>query len=380
MVLSAVDSLEDNIQESFKQLGDDVVYISKMPWGESPHEGNYWKYMRRPEFSFSDYQTIKRRVKTAGLSTFTVFIGAGNVEYSKTNASNVFFIGITEDYKDMFGLKFSKGRYFTPAEFYKGSNHIVIGADVATTLFPNNENPIGKYIKVKGQKLQIIGVLEKEGKDLINPLNFDGSGIITYNTARKYVNLKKAGFNSGRTSISVKCKKGVRLETMKVELTGVLRASRLLKPKEKDNFELNTLSIVSQIFENIFGIIRIAGYIIGLFAIIVGGFSVANIMFVSVKERTRLIGIKKALGAKNFVILMEFLVESVILCLIGGGVGLLLVYLGAEMATNIAEYEIYLSIQNALRGLFIATASGIVAGFIPAYRASQMVPVEAIRA
>lgn len=380
MVLSAVDSLEANIQDSFKQLGDDVVYISKMPWGEPPHKGDFWKYQRRPETDYRDYEVIMEQTQTADIATFTVFIGNGTAESKTSNASNVFFIGVTNHYKDMFGLKFSKGRYFTPAEFYKGTNHIIIGYDVAETLFRPSEDPIGKYIKVKGQRLQIIGVLEKEGKDLINPLDFDGAGLIPYNTTRKYINLKKAGFNRGRTSISVKAKKGVRLETLQAELTGVLRAKRLLKPVEDDNFSLNTLSIVSQIFEDVFGIIRIAGYIIGLFAIIVGGFSVANIMFVSVTERTRLIGIKKALGAKNYVILMEFLVESIILCLIGGVVGLIFVILGAQAATSIAEYEIFLSAGNAMRGLFIASASGVVAGIIPAYRASQMVPVDAIRA
>lgn len=380
MVLSAVDSLEANIQDSFKQLGDDVVYISKMPWGEPPQEGNFWKYQRRPETDYRDYEVIREQAQTADIATFTVFIGNGTAESKTSNASNVFFIGVTDHYKDMFGLKFSKGRYFTPAEFYKGTNHIIIGADVAQTLFRPSEDPIGKYVKVKGQRLQVIGVLEKEGKDLINPLDFDGAGLIPYNTTRKYINLKKAGFNRGRTSISVKAKKGVRLETLQAELTGVLRAKRLLKPVEEDNFALNTLSIVSALFENVFGIIRIAGYIIGLFAIIVGGFSVANIMFVSVTERTRLIGIKKALGAKNYVILMEFLVESIILCLIGGLVGLIFVMLGAEAATSIAEYEIFLSPGNAMRGLFIASASGVVAGIIPAYRASQMVPVDAIRA
>lgn len=380
MVLSAVDSLEANIQESFKQLGDDVVYISKMPWGEDPQQGNFWKYQRRPEFSYRDFEEIQEKVQSSSISTFTVFIGGSTVEHHTSNASNVFLVGVTPDYKDMFGLAFYKGRYFSPSEFHRGSNQIVIGYDVAQTLFRPTEDPIGKYIKVKGQRLQIIGVLEKEGKDLINPLNFDDAAILPYNTARKYVNLKKAGFNMGRTSISVKAKKGVRVETLQAELTGVLRGSRMLKPTEENNFELNTLSIVSQIFENIFGVIRIAGYIIGFFAIIVGGFSVANIMFVSVTERTRLIGVKKALGAKNYVILMEFLVEAIILCLIGGVIGLAFVMLGAEAATRVAEYNIYLSPGNALRGLFIASASGIVAGIIPAYRASQMVPVDAIRA
>lgn len=379
MVFSAVDSLEANIKGSFEQLGDDVVYISTMPWGEDPRE-NYWKYKRRPEPNYEDFKAIRRKTNTAEMATFTIFIGPGTAELTETNASNVFFIGVTEDYKDMFGLEFYKGRYFTPAEFFRGSDQIVIGYEVAQTLFPNGEDPIGKMLKVKGQRLQIIGVLAKEGKDLINPLNFDEAGLITYNTARKYVNLKKAGQNRGRTSMAVKARDGVRLETLKAELTGILRTQRRLKPVEDNNFELNTLSIVSQLFENIFGVIRFAGFFIGIFAIIVGGFSVANIMFVSVKERTRLIGIKKALGAKQYVILMEFLVESIILCLIGGMVGLILVILAAKAATSIAEYEIFLSAYNAFLGLSIATASGVLAGIIPAYRASKMVPVEAIRA
>jgi putative ABC transport system permease protein len=380
MVLSAVDSLEANIQQSFQQLGDDVVYVSKIPWGESPEEGNFWKYQRRPEADYQDFEAIQRKVKTAEKATFTVFIGSASAESTTNTASGLFFLGVTPDYRDLFGLEFYKGRFFTTAEFYKGTNQIVLGYDAAKALERPGESILGQYIKVKGQRLQVIGVLEKEGKDLINPLNFDDAGIIPYNTARKYINLKKAGFNRGRTSISVKAKQGVRLETLKAELTGVLRSRRRLKPIEEDNFALNTLSIVSQLFDSVFGIIRLAGYMIGFFAIVVGGFSVANIMFVSVKERTRLIGIKKALGAKNYVILMEFLVESIILCLIGGIVGLFFVVLGAELATRVAEYEIFLSPYNALQGLFIATASGVVAGIIPAYRASKMVPVEAIRA
>ncbi len=351
MVLSAVDSLEANIQESFQQLGDDVVYVSKIPWGESPEEGNFWKYQRRPEANYQDYLAIQEKVKTAQKATFTVFMGGVAAESKTNTASGLFFLGVTQDYRDMFGLEFHKGRFFTAAEFYRGSNQIVLGYDAAKTLARSGENLIGKYIKIKGQRLQVIGILEKEGKDLINPLNFDEAGIIPYNTARKFINLKKAGFNNGRTSISVKAKEGVRLETLQAELTGVLRSQRRLKPIEESNFALNTLSIVSQLFESVFGIIRWAGGFIGLFAIIVGGFSVANIMFVSVKERTRLIGIKKALGAKNYVILMEFLVESIILCLIGGVIGLFFVVLGAELATRIAEYNIFLSIRNALFGL-----------------------------
>lgn len=377
MVFSAVDSLEANIKNSFNKLGDDVVYISTMPWGEDPRE-NFWKYMRRPQPSFSDFQMINKKSKTARFATFTVFIGSKNVEYTKTNASNVFLIGVTKKYNEMFGLQFEQGRYFNQTEFDDGSSKLILGFEVATTLFPEG-NSIGKYVKIKGHKFQIIGVLEKTGKDLINPLNFDDAAIIPYTTTQKYVNLRKVQFSQGRTSLSVKAKEGVDMENMNAELTSLLRAKRRLKPKEENNFEMNSLSILSNIFDNIFGVIRIAGLFIGIFAMLVGGFSVANIMFVSVKERTKLIGIKKALGAKQFVILLEFLIESIILCIIGGIIGLLLVIMASYFATTWFEYEIFLSVNNAIWGLLISTLAGVISGIVPAYQASKMVPVEAIR-
>jgi putative ABC transport system permease protein len=377
MVFSAVDSLEWSIRKSFEKLGDDVVYVSTMPWGEDPRE-NFWKYMRRPEPSQSDFQALHTRLNTASKVSYTIFMGGGNVEYTKSTASNVFFMGVTEDYKDMYGLQFEQGRYFTANEFFKGLNVVLIGHTVAETLFPN-ENPIGKLIKYKGQSLQVVGVLKKEGKSLINPINFDNAALMPYLSTGKFLNSNRSEFNRGRTSITVKAEAGIPLERLKDEITLVLRSNRRLKPVEENNFELNTLSILSGLLTNIFGVIRIAGLLIGIFSIIVGVFSVANIMFVSVKERTHLIGIKKALGAQRYAILLEFLVESIILCLIGGLLGLLFVYLAAVAATAIFEFEIFLSSKNIIQGIVIATISGVIAGIIPANQAAKMDPVEAMR-
>ena len=379
MVFSAVDSLEASIKESFQELGDDVVYVNTMPWGEDPSE-NLWKYERRPEPNFADYEAIRQRVNTASLVSFTVFLGPSTVDYIRGEAGNVFMLGVSEDYRDMFSLKFQKGRYFSPTEFYRGSNQVIIGHNVCEALFLPTEDPIGKVVKIKGQRMQIVGVLAKEGKDLLNPINFDQAAIIPYVTTAKFINLRAAGQTKGRTSISVKAAEGVSLEALKSEITAVVRARRRLRPMEESNFELNTLSILSGILENIFVVIRAAGFLIGIFSIIVGGFSVANIMFVSVKERTPLIGVKKALGAKQYVILMEFLIESVILCLIGGAVGLVFVYLAAAAATSIFEFNIFLSLGNIIFGLSISTVTGIVAGMVPAYMASRLDPVEAMRA
>lgn len=378
MVFSAVDSLEASIKESFDELGDDVVYVNTMPWGEDPRE-NLWKYERRPEPDYNDFSAIRQRVSAASLVSFSVFLGPSTVDYARGEASNVFMMGVTEDYRDMFSLEFEHGRYFSPTEFYRGANQVVIGHGVAAAIFLPSEEPIGKTIKIKGQRLQVVGVLKKEGKDLLNPINFDQVAIIPYITSSKFLNLRAAGQTKGRTSISVKAAPNVSLEALKSQITAVVRARRRLRPSEENNFELNTLSILSGILENIFVVIRAAGLLIGIFSIIVGGFSVANIMFVSVKERTNLIGVKKALGAKQYAILLEFLIESVILCLIGGAFGLLLVYLAALAATAIFEFHIFLSLSNIIVGVSISTLTGVIAGMVPAYMASRLDPVEAMR-
>ncbi len=379
MVFSAVDSLEASIKKSFEELGDDVVYVNTMPWGEDPRE-NLWKYERRPEPNYADYKAIRQRVRGVSKAAFTVFLGPSTVEHTRGEASGVFTLGVTEDYRDLFGLDFEKGRYFSPVEFYRGTNQVIIGYNVYTNLFVEGEDPIGKLIKVRNQPMQVVGVLKKEGKDLLNPINFDQAAIIPYVTASKFVNLNASGQVKGRTSIAVKAQAGTTLDALKNELTGVLRARRKLKPSEENNFELNTLSILSGILENIFIVIRLAGFLIGIFSIIVGAFSVANIMFVSVKERTSIIGVKKALGAKQYVILMEFLIESVILCLIGGALGLGLVYLAAAAATAIFDFPIFLSQGNIILGLAISSITGVASGLLPAYMASRLDPVEAMRA
>lgn len=378
MVFSAVNSLEYSIRNSMQELGNDVVYVTPMPWGKDPRE-ELWKYERRPDPSYNDFKALKNKVNAAQKVAYSYFIGGGNVDYVKTAASNVFAIGVTEDYRDMFNLKFDRGRYFTENEFYSGNNSAVLGYEVAKTLFGSGQDPVGRRVKFKGQELTVVGVLEKEGNDLLNPINFDNVLLLPFNTARKFVSLRQNGGQKGRAMMTVKAAPGVSMEQLQDQIAAALRAERRLKPREENNFELNTLSILSSLFESVFSVINAAGFFIGIFAIIVGVFSVANIMFVSVKERTALIGIKKALGAKRYMILLEFLIESVVLCLVGGLFGLLFVYLAALAATSIFEFEIFLSSSNMFIGIALSVFSGIVAGIIPAYTAARMVPVEAMR-
>ena len=374
-VLSAVDSLKDNISSSFEKLGDDVLYIDKMPWNEDPGQ-NWWKYRRRPEPSYEDLLVIKKRVKLSDKASFSVFIPGRIIKFGSSSVEGAFMAGVTDDYADIFNLEFAKGRFFTPFESSTGANRAIIGAVLAEELFGTIE-PIGKRIKIKGMDFTVVGVLKKEGNTLINIFQFDEAVLISFNTAKKIINVKSR-YTWG-TSLNVKAKEGVSLDKLRDEVTGVLRSARKIKPREKENFAINQLSMLTNLIAPIFDMMNIVGIIIGGFSIIVGMFSVANIMFVSVKERTSIIGIKKALGARQIIILLEFLIESVVLCLIGAAIGLLIVYGVLKLATAAFDYEIYLSAGNIIVALLLAVVIGVLSGVVPAWQAARLDPVEAMR-
>lgn len=377
-VQAAVDSLEDNVIGSFDQLGSDVIYVSKFVWTEDPH-ANFMKLLRRPNPSYADYKVINKKVKSAAATSFNVFLGQKTLEYRSSNVERVAITAVTYDYADIYALDFEKGRYFSPQEYQYGANKVIIGHKVAEELFGAIE-PIGKEIKVLGRKLEVIGVLAKSGDNLFNIMNYDESVLVSYELGKKIANLK-SNFAFGNASISVKAADNTSVLKLKDDVTGVLRAHRRLKPKEESNFALNEISAIAQAFDPFFKALNLMGLVVGMFAIFVGVFSVANIMFVSVKERTNIIGIKKALGAKKYIILLEFLIEAIILCLIGGLLGLLLIYLLLTGLSNIESmpFDIYLSANNVINGLIWSTAIGIVAGIIPAFLAARMDPVDAIR-
>jgi putative ABC transport system permease protein len=374
-VQSAVDSLESNIRGSIEKLGDDVLYIQKMPWNQDPHT-NFWKFQRRPNPDYADYEVIKAKVKTAELVDYHVFLGAKTLKYRSNSVERAFTVAVTYDCADIFNLGFEKGRYYTPAEYNYGLNKIIIGYTVAEKLF-GPIDPIGKEVKLAGHKLEVIGVIEQSGRDILKVMNWDEAILLGYETARKIANVTTNNPFGG--TVNVKAADGVSLDRLKDDVTGVLRAHRHLPPREENNFALNNISILASIMDSIFGALNMAGLIIGGFAIFVGMFSVANIMFVSVKERTNIIGIKKALGAKQYYILLEFLIESVILCIIGGVFGLLFVYAITELLAGVMPFAIFLSFKNVLIGILLSAIIGVISGFIPAWQAARMDPVEAIR-
>lgn len=376
-VKSAVDSLQDNIISGFNELGSDVVYIDKMPWNEDPGQ-NWWKYQRRPNPSFEDYQALVDRSKLAEYASYIVFSGGKTLKHKSNSISGAVVMGSTYDFNEIQGLDIEKGRYFTRSEYNQGTNKIILGYAVAQELFGILE-PVGKNIRLFGQKFQVIGVLKSEGDNMFNFMNFDDVCWVSYTNIKKFVNTRENNRAIGRM-LQAKAYAGVDLQDLKGEITGVMRAKRRLKPAEGDNFSINEISMIAGVLEEVFGVLNIAGFIIGFFALLVGMFSVANIMFVSVKERTNIIGIKKAIGAKRHIILLEFLIEAVILCMLGGLLGLAIVFLVLKGLSSVIPFDMYLSFSNMATGVGVSIFVGIIAGIIPAVIASKMNPVEAIRA
>jgi putative ABC transport system permease protein len=379
-VKSSVNSLEDNIRNSLNKLGNDVIYVDRFSWGEDPGK-NYWKWMRRPNFSFEEFEALKNRLKTADLVGFWQFVGVKTVKYHTSDVPDTYFIGVTNHCDALFNLEFEgEGRFFSPLEYQSGSEVCLLGYSVAEGLFGAGFpiDPLGKQVQVGGRKLRVVGILKKSGNDLIKPFNFDEGILVSSNLARRGFNVRRNG-DGPQSSILVKAKKDADLDEVKDEIVGVMRAKRGLSPREGNNFATNTLSLIANVFDNVFGVMNLAGFVIGIFALVVGMFSVANIMFVSVKERTNLIGIKMALGAKRWFILLEILFEAITLCIVGGLIGLLLIWTVAKGISSAIDFNIYLSANNVLIGIVTSIVVGVLSGLIPASQAARMDPVEAIR-
>ena len=372
-VFTIVDSLEYNMRDSVQSLGDNVIYIEKWPW-DFDSDYPWWKYMNRPLTSYQEMQEVKKRVKSALAVSYMIAANGVVVKFKNSSAENTSIVCASHEYDKIKSFELSEGRYFSMAESEQGRNFCIIGITVAESLF-GVRDPIGNVIDIRGSKYSVIGVFKKEGDSFVGNSS-DNVVLIPINTARKIINVRKDRFHP---MIMVKGLPNVSNDDLKAELRGIMRSVRRLHPKEEDSFAMNESKIVSMQLDGLFKMMGMAGWIIGGFAILVGGFGIANIMFVSVKERTNIIGIQKSLGAKNYFILLQFLAESVALCLIGGAMGLLLIYGGTVLVNSLFDLDIFLSFSNILLAFTVSAIIGIIAGFVPAYSASRMDPVEAIR-
>jgi len=373
LVFTVVDSLEKNVRSSVESLGDNVIYVQKWPWAFGS-DYPWWKYWQRPLPDYKEMELLKERTYSAEAITYQANLSGKTIKHGSSSVENADVVAVSHEFDKIKSFELSDGRYFTELESEAGRPIAIIGAEISKTLF-ENADPIGKEIITIGRKLTVVGVFVKEGSSIMGS-SLDNTALIPVNFARNVMNLK-----SDRTQpmIQVKGKPGVTNQELTEELKGAMRAIRRQRPFEEDNFALNESKLLSNQIGSLFDVVGIAGWIIGGFSILVGGFGIANIMFVSVRERTNQIGIQKSLGAKKYFILIQFLAEAVTLCVIGGMLGLLIVYLIALGATSFLDFDLTLSFANILRGLLISAIIGIISGFIPAYTASKLDPVEAIR-
>lgn len=371
-VFSAVDSLRAKLQASVDKLGSKTVFVQKWPWGGF---GDYpwWKYVNRPEPSLRDYQLLKDRLEYAQGVSYEISANERTVKYRANSVEGAGIRAASQDFNKTWNLDFQEGRYFTENESRAGSPVVLIGADIAEGLF-NGSAAVGKSIVVMGRKLNVIGVFKKEGEDMMG-MSQDKNIVMPLNFAKGIMDVESNRYDP---TITVRGYEHIALDEIESEIRGAMRSIRRIKPGAEEDFALNKSTIASNQLDKMFGIVNKGGWAIGIFSILVGGFGIANIMFVSVKERTNIIGIQKSLGARNYFILLQFLFESIVLCLLGGLLGLALVYL-TTLFTKAAGFEITLFLNNIILGIGVSLAIGMISGFWPAYSASRLDPVEAIR-
>lgn len=371
-VLAAVDSMDKKIKEDLSDMDMNTVYLMRFSFG--PSEIPRWKRDQFPDVTFEEFEYIKRNVNGVDKISFNLFTRNENIKYESKTVNSIRVKPSTEDFFDIEPLKIDQGRLFNASESNSGSPVIVIGSEVATGLF-DNADPLGKKVRLYGQKFTVIGVLKKQGQGM-----FGDSGDVAVFFPVNFLRRLYGDNNDMLTpAILIKPEKGIDIEEFKAELSQKLRVHRGVKTGEIDNFFMNVLSGFTDFIDNIVGQMNGIGWAISAFSLLVGGFGIANIMFVSVKERTNLIGIQKALGAKNKFILFQFLFEAVILSLIGGLIGMFLVWIIAIILSSTLDFEFVLSTSNMLLGSGLAAFIGLIAGIIPAISASKLDPVEAIR-
>ena len=371
-VFTVLDWMESAIRENIANLGDDVVYIQKFPWSFDPDLA-WWDIINWPAPSMDDYEAIKKRATKTEAAAYSV-IFSRSLKYRNKVADNARIWAATHEFENVRSFEIEKGRYFSPYETSSGKNVVIIGAVIAETIF-DDVNPVGKTIAVGGHKATIIGVFKKEGEGGLSDSGMDEMTLIPVEFAKNIINLRNKFVDS---NIMLKAREGVSVVELTDETIMILRASRRLQPDEKTNFSVNKASLLTQGFESFFAGVNVGGWIIGGFSILVGGFGIANIMFVSVKERTNIIGIQKALGAKKSFILWQFLHESVMLSILGGLFGLLLVFIGTLVTDYLWELNMNLTLGNVFVALMISVTIGIIAGYAPAMSAAKMNPVDAI--
>ncbi|MES2478961.1 MAG: ABC transporter permease [Bacteroidota bacterium] len=375
-VFTVLDSLKKNIKEEISTLGSDVIYVGRWPWMDEGGEYKWWEFWRRPSMTMAELRAVQNNVSDAGIVTLQMSINGKSARYDDNEVSGFSTYAVTQDFEKLQNIDVNEGRYLSSAEIDGGAPSAVIGSELYESLFKSNVSAVGKTISYLGKSYLIVGKLKKTGQNAAG-FDFDNCLIVPYHSVSSAIDVTSLNYDP---SLMIKAKPGAVISEMQYEVEGALRAVRKVRPGEANNFAINKLSQITQRMDVMFGLINAIGAVIGGISLIVGAFGIANIMFVTVKERTKYIGLKKAIGARSIYILIEFLIEAVFLCILGGLIGILLVWLLSLIVnSSSADMHFTLSLQNMLIGIFTSAFVGIIAGFIPAYKASKLDPVVAIR-
>ena len=370
---SAIAGIQIGFERSLAVIGDDLLYVEKWPWH---NVDDWWNYVNRRRMELHYADDLKRIIAATPNSQLITAVPtlntSRNVRYGDNQVNRVFTQGTTDEFLLTSTTGFSQGRFFTETESRGGANVVVLGYDVADALFPNRDG-IGKTVLVNGSPFRVIGVWAKMGT-FLGLFSFDTYACVPLNAFTKTFSARLD------TSIRVKVKDKNRMELAKGELTGDMRRVRGLKPEQANDFEINEQQALRSTLDPIKGGIAMAGLFVTGLALFVGAIGIMNITYVSVKERTREIGTRKAIGAKRRSILLQFLVEAVSICLVGGVCGLVISWLmSAAVAAAFPSFPMSFSVGLVLTGLIVSTLTGIFSGFAPALSASRLDPIEALR-
>lgn len=379
-VLTLVDSLQKNVVSSLNFLGSDVLYLQKWPFLAGGGSRDEWKqYLNRPNMSYNEYRFLKTNLKNSSHLSVYALANQVTLKNGSNSINKILVRGVHHEYEFIREVNVEQGRYLTMDEVEGGRNVAVIGYEIAKALFPKNSDPIGEFIKIKNLRFKVVGVTKKQGESFMGFASADYECVIPYESFRKMYNTGAGTVDEIGSFVALKgYESDIGLVELENEIRGDLRVRRGLKPYEKDNFAINRPEAIVNAIGQVFDVLGIAGWVIGGFSMLVGGFGIANIMFVSVKERTSIIGLQKSLGAKNYFVLFQFLFESIFLSLIGGLSGLFLVWL--LTFAPFGSLQVALSVNNIILGLGVSSVIGLVAGIVPAAVAARMDPVIAIRA